>query len=99
MCGVTETDCSCTASISSQNSEHCKFEFNHSVPGTGPPSGGWPGLVARPTVKVTKRKIRSDWCHWHTIWQWVESPNFQLKQDRDWPGARRRARRPGLQVY
>ncbi len=28
MCGVTETDCSCTASISSQNSEHCKFEFN-----------------------------------------------------------------------
>jgi len=28
MCGVTETDCSCTANISSQNSEHCKFEFN-----------------------------------------------------------------------
>ena len=29
MCGVTETDCSCTASISSPNSEHRKFEFNH----------------------------------------------------------------------
>ncbi len=28
MCGVTEMDCSCTATISSQNSEHCKFEFN-----------------------------------------------------------------------
>ena len=28
MCGVTETDCSCTASISSPNSEHRKFEFN-----------------------------------------------------------------------
>ena len=28
MCGVTETDCSCTASISSSNSEHRKFEFN-----------------------------------------------------------------------
>ena len=28
MCGVTETDCSCTASISSPNSEHSKFEFN-----------------------------------------------------------------------
>ena len=32
MCGVTETDCSCTASISSQNSEHCKFEFNQPLP-------------------------------------------------------------------
>ena len=37
MCGVTETDCACTAYIRSQNSEHCKFEFNITRGGRGMP--------------------------------------------------------------
>jgi hypothetical protein len=44
MCGVTETDCSCTASISSQNSEHCQFEFNHRLtlrPSRRPNHASW----------------------------------------------------------